>query len=316
MGTGSGQPVTPPLLRLAGTSLSFGSRTLWSGLDLEVAAGEFLAVLGPNGTGKTSLLKAILGQQALSTGTISFLGEPVARARRRIGYIPQQKLIEAGTPVRARDLVTMGINGHRWGFGLPTPAMRARVDAALEAVGATHYADAPAATLSGGEQQRVRVAQAVVDRPALLLCDEPLISLDLANQRSVSELINAQRQNLGSAVVFVTHDVNPILEMVDRVLYLARGQFRIGTADEVLRSEVLSELYQTPVDVFRAHGRIAVVGGPDEHAAHGSLAHHADHDPSTHPRAHADEHAEEQDQERDHEREHGSDRTAERSDVA
>jgi zinc/manganese transport system ATP-binding protein len=134
----------------------------------------------------------------------------------------------------------------------------------LDAVGASDYANAPVATLSGGEQQRVRIAQAIASDPALLLCDEPLLSLDLAHQRSVSELIDEQRRRLNTAVLFVTHDVNPVLGMVDRVLYLAGGRFTIGTAKEVLRSEVLSELYGTPVDVFESRGRIVVVGGGDE----------------------------------------------------
>lgn len=262
------------VLSLRDACLSFGDRQLWHGLDLEVQPGEFLAVLGPNGTGKTSLLKVILGQQQLTSGEASFLGRPVTRGSRRIGYIPQQKLLGEGTPLRARDLVALGINGHRWGLPLSSRAERARVDGLLEAVEATRYARAPVATLSGGEQQRLRVAQSIADDPALLLCDEPLLSLDLAHQRAVSELIDTQRKRLGSAVIFVTHDVNPILGMVDRVLYLAGGKFTVGTPDEVLRSEVLTAMYGTPVDVFRTRGRIAVIGGPDAHGLHDHEVHH------------------------------------------
>ncbi|MEP6480785.1 MAG: metal ABC transporter ATP-binding protein [Rhodoglobus sp.] len=256
-----------PVLRLRDATLAFGGRELWRGLDLEVQAGEFLAVLGPNGTGKTSLLKTILGEQHLSGGSIEFLGAPARRGDGRIGYIPQQKRIEGGTPLRARDLIALGLNGQRWGLPISSRVQRARVDELLEAVGATSYANAPVATLSGGEQQRVRVGQSIAADPALLLCDEPLLSLDLAHQRAVSELIDAQRRRSNAAVVFVTHDVNPILGMVDRVLYLARGAFRIGTPEEVLTSEVLTDLYGTPVDVFRSRGRIVVVGS-DEHAHH------------------------------------------------
>lgn len=259
------------VLSLRNASLGFGGRELWGGLDLEVEPGEFLAVLGPNGTGKTSLLKAILGQEQLTAGSIEFLGEPTHRGDRRIGYIPQQKLIEGGTPLRARDLVALGLNGQRWGLPVSSRAERARVDELLEAVAATAYANAPIATLSGGEQQRVRVGQSIAADPALLLCDEPLLSLDLAHQRGVSELIDEQRRRSNAAVIFVTHDVNPILGMLDRVLYLARGAFRIGTPDEVLTSEVLSDLYGTPVDVFRSRGRVVVVGS-DEHEHHEETA--------------------------------------------
>jgi zinc/manganese transport system ATP-binding protein len=264
-----------PVLRLRGASLSFGDRQLWHNLNLEVRPGEFLAVLGPNGTGKTSLLKTILGQQRLSSGSIELLGGPVRRGSREIGYIPQQKLLEQGTPLRARDLVALGVNGHRWGLPYTSKAIRRTVDAALESVDATEYADVPVAMLSGGEQQRIRVAQSIAGNPRLLLCDEPLLSLDLHHQRGVSELIDERRKAIGSAVIFVTHDVNPILGMVDRVLYLAGGRFMVGTPDEVLRSEVLSSMYNTPVEVIRSRGRIVVLGAPEGYGVHDHLEHHA-----------------------------------------
>lgn len=257
-----------PVLSLSSASLAFGDRTLWHNLDLTVMPGEFVAVLGPNGTGKTSLLKVILGQQRLTAGQLRFLGDPVARGSRRIGYIPQQKLLDGITPLRAKDVVAFGLNGERWGVGFQSAAARATVTQLIAAVGASGYANSPVSTLSGGEQQRIRVAQAIAGDPALLLCDEPLLALDLASQRDVSELIDAQRRRLGSAVVFVTHDVNPILDMVDRVLYLVGGRFMIGTPDEVLRSDVLTALYGTPVDVLHNNGRLVVLGAPDENGPH------------------------------------------------
>ena len=271
-----------PILSLRDATLAYGDRTLWSGLDLEVRAGEFLAVLGANGSGKTSLLKVILGQHRLTGGTAEFLGEPLAHGDRRMGYVPQQRLADDGVPLRARDLVGLGLDGGRWGTGLPSRRRRERIDRILTAVGAEHYGRAPLASLSGGEQQRLRVGQALAGDPRLLLCDEPLLSLDLTSQRAVSELIDRQRRRLDLGVLFVTHDVNPVLGMVDRVLYLAGGRFSIGTPDEVLRSEVLSELYGSPVDVVRTAGRIIVVGTADAPHGHpdGSHAHHDDaHDP-------------------------------------
>ena len=252
-----------PALEIHEGALSFGGRALWRALDLSVAPGEFLAVLGANGSGKTSLLRAILGQQPLDSGTISVGGAPVRRGDRRIGYIPQQRIVAPGTPLRGRDLVTLGVNGHRFGLPITSAADRARVDVAIAAVGATEYSEQPMGTLSGGEQQRLRVAQATASDPLLLLADEPLTSLDLAHQRGVAELINRQRHEKETAVVFVTHDVNPVLSMVDRVLYLAQGRFTVGTPDEVLRSEVLSELYGTPVEVLRREGRVFVAGATD-----------------------------------------------------
>ena len=274
--------MTGAVLRLRGAEMRFGDRTLWSGLDLDVRPGEFIAVLGPNGAGKTTLLKAILGQQELSAGSIEFLGRPVRRGHRKIGYIPQQRLMEAGTPLRARDMIALGITGHRFGLRRETREERARIDLLVHEVGATAFAKSPVAELSGGEQQRARVGQALASRPALLLCDEPLISLDLRHQRGVTELIDSQRRKTGAAVVFVTHDVNPILDAVDRVVYIAGGRFTIGTPDEVLRAEVLSDLYGTPVDVVKTLGRIVIVGSSEASSVGGhddSDHHHAAGDP-------------------------------------
>lgn len=267
-----------PVLRLAGAELGFAGRTLWRGLDLDLSAAEFLAVLGPNGSGKTSLLRTILGQQRLDAGSITFAGRPVRRGDRRIGYIPQQKLIPSGTPMRGRDLVALGVNGHRFGLPVTTRAERAKVDALLAAVGASDYADDAVGNLSGGEQQRLRVGQALAGDPLLLLCDEPLLSLDLNHQRGVSELIDRRRREHGTPVVFVTHDVNPVLSMVDTILYLTGGRFRIGSPDEVLRTDVLSDLYGTPVEVIRTGGRVVVVGIPDAQTHH-----HHDHHRARHP---------------------------------
>jgi zinc/manganese transport system ATP-binding protein len=258
-----------PVLRLRGAALAFGERTLWSGLDLDVRPGEFLTVLGANGSGKSTLLKAVLGLQQLSAGTVEVLGERAARGDRRIGYVPQQRLIPPGTPMRGRDLVSLGVDGHRPGIRLRgRREIASRVDAAVAAVSAQEFAGRPVGLLSGGEQQRLRVAQALVSDPALLLCDEPLISLDLNHQRAVSRLVDERRRTSGTPVLFVTHDLNPVLRMTDRVLYFAAGQHRLGAPDEVMRSDVLSELYGTRVDVARIGDRLVVLGAPDHHEPH------------------------------------------------
>ncbi|MFI9381287.1 metal ABC transporter ATP-binding protein [Kutzneria sp. NPDC052558] len=250
---------------MRGARLAYGSRVLWDGLDLDIRPGEFLAVLGPNGSGKTSMLRVLLGQQPLSAGEVSIAGHAPGKANHQLGYIPQQRSIDANLTLRGRDLVGLGLDGHRWGLGLRGRKERRRkVEAALAEVGASDYADHPVGLLSGGEQQRLRVAQALVGDPQLLLCDEPLLSLDLAHQRVVSDLIDARRRTAGTAVLFVTHEINPVLPLVDRVLYLVNGRFRIGTPDEVMTSENLSELYRTPVDVLRVRGQIVVVGAHQE----------------------------------------------------
>ncbi|GAA1597651.1 metal ABC transporter ATP-binding protein [Nocardia ninae] len=262
-------------VRLDGARLSFGDRTLWQDLALDVAPGEFVAVLGPNGSGKTSLLKVLLGQLGLSAGTAEIAGAPARTGNPDIGYVPQQKTIDAGVQLRGVDLVGLGYDGHRWGLGLRARADRKRaVAAAIADVGAQRFAHAPLETMSGGEQQRLRVAQALVGDPKVLLCDEPLLSLDLANQRLVADLIDQRRRTHDTAVLFVTHEINPILPLVDRVLYLVDGKFRIGTPDEVMTSAVLSELYQTEVDVLRVRGRLVVVGTGDTMDALGTAGAH------------------------------------------
>jgi zinc/manganese transport system ATP-binding protein len=262
------QRVTRPAVSLRGAAVRFGERTLWEGLDLDIAPGEFLAVLGPNGSGKTTLVRVLLGLLPLSAGEVRIAGSTPRRGNPTIGYVPQQKALDADLPLRGRDLVGLGLDGHRLGVGLRgRRARRARVEAALAAVGGSGYADRPVGRLSGGEQQRLRVAQALVGDPDVLLCDEPLLSLDLAHQRIVTDLIDARRRTEGTAVLFVTHEINPVLPLVDRVLYLVDGRFRIGPPGEVMTSSVLSELYRTDVDVLRVRDRLVVVGadGRGEH---------------------------------------------------
>jgi zinc/manganese transport system ATP-binding protein len=260
-----------PAVSLRDARLEFGARVLWDGLNLDVAPGEFLAVLGPNGAGKTTLLRVLLGLQRLTAGTVAVEGHPVRRGSARLGYVPQQRAMDPQLPLRGRDLVAFGHDGHRWGLVLsPTAraARRQRIEAALAEVGASGYADAPVGRLSGGEQQRLRVAQALVGDPSVLLCDEPLLSLDLANQRAVASLIDARRRERGTTVLFVTHEINPVLPYVDRVLYLVDGRFHVGTPDEVMSSATLSRLYRTQVNVLRVRDRIVVVGAQEAGNAH------------------------------------------------
>lgn len=263
--TPSATPRSPePVVQLREASVGFNGRMLWEGLDLELVPGEFLAVLGPNGAGKSTFLKVLLGLTRLSAGSVEISGEPVRRGSSRVGYIPQQQTMPEETPLRARDMVALGLDGHRFGMRLHPRRLRRRVDELLHAVGASAYADMPVGLLSGGEQQRLRTAQALASNPEVLLCDEPLHSLDLHHQQAVTELIRRQAVDRGSAVVFVTHEINPVIEHVDRVLYFARGQYRIGTTEEVMRSEVLSELYGSSVDVIEHKGRLVVMSAHDE----------------------------------------------------
>jgi zinc/manganese transport system ATP-binding protein len=251
------------LLSIQSASLEFDSKRLWHELSLEVSAGEFVALIGPNGSGKSMLLKSIVGTQELSGGSISFLGGEPGSHNSQLGYIPQHRATDAGLPLKVSDCVGFGLDGHLPGLPVSSASRRQRIIEALERVDAGHLARETLGSLSGGEMQRVRVAQAIISKPKLLLADEPLSALDLNHQMRISELIDEQRRELGSAVVFVTHDLNPIIDFVDRVVYIAQGRHKIGTPDEVMRSEVLSELYGADIDVVRNQGRVVVLGAHD-----------------------------------------------------
>ena len=221
---------------------------LWHDINLDVAAGEFVAVLGPNGSGKSTLLGTILGTRKLSSGTIS--------APKNIGFIPQQRMFSPTLPLRARDIVGLS-GGHGIFRRRRLPA--AQIDEALNTVDAAHLANRRIGHLSGGQQQLIRQASAIATHPDILLCDEPLLSLDYAAQKQAIRTIDAQRRDHNTAVVFVTHTINPVIDVTDRVLYLAPNGHTIGTIDDVITTDVLSELYGTHVDVVHVNSRLVIV---------------------------------------------------------
>lgn len=260
----------PDTVSLRGARLAFGDRVLWDHLDLSVARGEFIAVLGPNGSGKTSLLKVLLGQLSLSAGVALVNGKPMNWGSGRVGYVPQHRPMDPDVMLRGRDLVQLGVDGHRWG-GMPLRSAdrarrRAAVRQALRQVNAEHLADVRVGVMSGGELQRMRIAQALVSDPMLLLCDEPLLALDPANAKLVSALIDRRRRDAATTVIVVTHDLNAILPYVDRLVYLVDGRFRIGSVEEVMTTETLSTLYRADIQVVKVNDRYVVVGEPTDWA--------------------------------------------------
>jgi zinc/manganese transport system ATP-binding protein len=258
------------VIELRGAGAEVGDRTIWSGVDLSIEPGELVAVLGPNGAGKSTLLRALLGLQPLATGSARVLGEAPGRANTRIGYLPQRHGFDSSTRIRGIDLVRLGLDGDK--FGLPLSGRReasARVDEAIGIVGASGYARRPIGECSGGEQQRLLIAQALASRPELLLLDEPLDSLDLPNQTAVSALLGRISRSYGVGVLLVAHDVNPMLHDLDRVVYVAGGRIVSGSPAEVITSESLSALYGVPIEVLEtSDGRLVVVGTPEAPAHH------------------------------------------------
>ena len=265
-------------LELSRAGVRLGGRQVLTDVDLTVDAGEFLAVLGPNGAGKSTLMRAILGLVPLAQGTATVLGQSPVQARSRIGYLPQRHGFDRSLRIRGVDVVQLGLDGTRWGLRLPVTrsararrkAERHRVEEVIGLVGATAYARRPIGELSGGEQQRLLIAQALVRRPEMLILDEPLDGLDIPNQVAVAALLEQISTAEGVAVLLVAHDVNPMLGHLDRVLYLAAGRALAGPVDDVITAEKLSELYRAPIEVLRARdGRLVVVGSPEAPHHHG-----------------------------------------------
>ncbi len=245
---------------LENVGVRFGELSILNDVNLSIHAGEFIVVLGPNGAGKTTLLKLLLGLIHPSAGKIQILGRTPRRGNQAIGYVPQHRVIEPETPLRARDLVGFGLDGHRWGIGLPSRARTEMIDRALEEVDALSLAESPVGLLSGGEQQRLMIAQALLTDPKILLLDEPLANLDLAHQQEVVGLISRICRTRGVTTLLVSHDINPLLQATDRVLFLARGHAAIGAPSEVINNETLSRLYGLPVEVARVADRFFVLG--------------------------------------------------------
>ena len=272
-------PRAAEAVALEGAAVRLGRRTIWSDVSLTVREGEFVAVLGPNGAGKSTLIKAILGLLPLAAGRGSVLGRPPSEARADVGYLPQRHNFEPGTRIRGVDVVRLGLDGARWGIplpGLPSRARTARrVAEVIDLVGASAYARSPIGELSGGEQQRLLIAQALVRRPRLLLLDEPLDSLDLPNQVSVAALLQRICREQGVTVMLVAHDVNPIIGYLDRVVYFAGGTAVEGEPRTVITSKTLSRLYSAPIEVLEtSDGRLVVVGQPEPPAIHSERHEH------------------------------------------
>jgi zinc/manganese transport system ATP-binding protein len=260
------------LLELDDVTVRLGGRQILGDVSFTIAKGEFAAIIGPNGAGKTTLLRAILGLQetaagrVLVNGTVHHAGHQAGHRARRggqdtIGYVPQKLLIDPDLPLRARDMVSLGLDGNRFGFAFPSRQRRELVDKALRDVGADDYADARVGELSGGEQQRVLIAHALISRPRLLLLDEPLANLDLRSEQEIVAVLAKLAREQEIAVLLSAHDMNPLISVMDRIIYVANGKVATGSTGEVVTTEGLSRLYGQHVDVLHVHGRVVVVAG-------------------------------------------------------
>jgi len=250
------------LLKLENVGVRLGGRQILSDVSFTVAPGQFTGLIGPNGAGKTTLLRVILGLTPPTEGRVLLNGSPKTRqGGGLIGYVPQKLAIEPDMPLRVRDVVSLGVDGQKFGLRLPSRARRELVSDMITAVGAQRYADARIGELSGGEQQRVMIAHALISRPRLLLLDEPLANLDLSSEQGIVSMLARLARAEGVAVLLSAHDMNPLMPVMDRIVYVAGGRVAVGDTDEVVQPEVLSRLYGQHVDVIRVHDRVLVVAG-------------------------------------------------------
>ncbi len=272
------------MLAVEGVSVRLGGRLILADVSFTIGAGEFVGLIGSNGAGKTTLLRVLLGLQQLTAGSVSICGR--ASGRGLVGYVPQKIQLDPDMPVRARDLVGLGLDGQRLGIPFPSRGRRELVDEMLEAVDASSFASQRVGSLSGGEQQRVMIAHALISQPRLLLLDEPLANLDIRSAQEIISLLAKVTRQQRVSVLISAHEMNPLLPVMDRVVYLAGGRSASGTTEEVIREDVLSGLYGYHVDVLHVHGRVLVIAhagdgfeilAGDEVAAESA---HPDHLPS------------------------------------
>lgn len=270
------------LLDITGLTVELGGRPVLSRIDLSVQAGEFVGLIGSNGAGKTTLLKTILGDITPTKGDVTVLGHRRPRVG-EIGYVPQKIELDPDLPLLAKDFVALGLDGQRFGFGIRGHRFWARVSQAMEGVGAAEYADRPVGRLSGGQQQRVMIAAAIVANPSLLLLDEPLANLDPANSADIVALLDHISKSENISIILSAHDINPLLSVLDHVVYLASGRAAVGRTSEVIRTDVLTKLYGHPIEVLHTGGRVMVV------ADEGEQFHHRENQDGQHAHDHTDD---------------------------
>ena len=272
----------PPAIRAERVEVRYRSQLVWQDANFEIEPGEFVAVIGPNGAGKTTLFRMLLGLHWPSTGVLSVLGAPPRRGNYRIGYVPQRHTLDQETHIECDKLVRLAYPGTPWGPGKrwrplqwgPRVRLGTERDAAaqaLEDVGAADLGHRSLGSLSGGELQRIFLAEAIVGNPDMLLLDEPLSNLDIRRSRELVETIHGLVLRRGVTTLLVAHDINPMIKCLNKVIYIANGKVAVGTPDEVLTSERLSALYGVHVEVLRdSRGNVVIVGGEDERGEEGA----------------------------------------------
>jgi zinc/manganese transport system ATP-binding protein len=246
----------------------YGKTVVWKNATFSVVRGQFVAIIGPNGAGKSTLFRLLLGLQQPLSGHLSVKGQEPKKASRTVGYVPQRRGISSQTTLAARELVKLGFNGHKIGFNISKKAINKRVDEVLDLVDAKKLAEKSLGQLSGGELQRIFLAQALIGNPDILLLDEPLSNLDLRRENELVKLVKKLATDHNITVLLIAHDLNPLMPVIDSVIYVANGQVVSGETDKILTTEMLSKLYKSRVEVLKdSTGRLVIVGshGAEHH---------------------------------------------------
>jgi zinc/manganese transport system ATP-binding protein len=253
--------VESSLVAAENLTAGYREKTVWQDANFSIGRGEFVAVIGPNGAGKTTLFRLLLGLQQPISGAIKIFGAQPRRGNPQIGYVPQRHIIDSETNIESLELVRLGLSGKKWGFNPFSHADRDIAFSALESVGARELAHRPLGVLSGGELQRIFLAEALVSNPGLLLLDEPLSNLDMRRESDLLHLVNGVVHTRGVTALLIAHNINPLLPHLDKVIYIANGRVATGKPDEVLTSERLTALYGVQVEVLRDDkGNVAIIG--------------------------------------------------------
>ena len=254
------------LLTAENLAAGYDGRAVWSGASFTFAKGEFVGILGPNGAGKTTLFRVLLGLQHPMSGSVSIFGAPPRRGNPHIGYVPQRHTIDTETNVECLELVRLGLSGTSWGFNPVGHHDRDEALSALEAAGAADLAHRRLGALSGGELQRIFLAEALVSKPEVLLLDEPLSNLDIKRETELLHLVNNVVHSRGVTALLIAHNINPLLPHMNKVMYVANGRVATGSPSEVLTSASLTNLYGVQVEVLKdPHGNVAIIGVEEHH---------------------------------------------------
>jgi zinc/manganese transport system ATP-binding protein len=258
--------ITSKIITAEHAVAGYQDKTVWSDASFDIDRGEFVAIIGPNGAGKTTLFRLLLGLQQPVSGTIKIFNAPPKRGNTQIGYVPQRHTIDSETNIESLELVRLGFSGKQWGFNLFSQKDRKAAFDALEAVGARELAHRSLSTLSGGELQRIFLAESLVSNPDILLLDEPLSNLDMRREKELLQLVNNVVRSRNVTALLIAHNINPLLPFLDKVVYIANGKLATGKPKEVLTSESLTALYGVPIEVLNdSKGNIAIIGIEDSH---------------------------------------------------